>query len=248
VAKPKLVPVDDDKRMTVIEHLEELRRVLIISLIAWGVATVIGFIVSGFVLEHLVLVPVKSVLPVGHKVVYFTGPIDKFLLYFKVGIFTGFILSSPVIIWQVWNFVAPGLRRNERRFAIGFVTSATALFVIGIGFAFYAMPIALRFLTGFGGSDIVYLPLADKYVNFVLILVAIFGVTFELPLAVTLLGLAGIVQVQTLRKRRIPIWIGIFVGALLVTPGVDPFTPLLLTVPLIILFEISILVIRALRR
>lgn len=248
MAKPTLVPVEDEKRMTVIEHLEELRRVLIVSLIAWGVATLIGFVISGFVLEHLVLVPVKSVLPAGHKVVYFVGPIDKFLLYFKVGIFTGFILSSPVIIAQVWSFVAPGLRRNERRFAIGFVTSATLLFVMGIGFAFYAMPIALRFLTGFGNSDIVYLPLADKYVNFVLILVAIFGVTFELPLAVTLLGLAGIVKAQTLRKRRIPIWIGIFVGANLVTPGVDPFTPLLLTAPLIILFELSILVIRALRR
>ena len=248
MAKPKLVPVEDEKRMTVIEHLEELRRVLIVSLIAWGVATVIGFVISGFVLEHLVLVPVKSVLPAGHQVVYFVGPIDKFLLYFKVGIFTGFILSSPVILSQVWSFVAPGLRRNERRFAVGFIVSATALFVIGIAFAFYAMPIALRFLTGFGNSDIVYLPLADKYVNFVLILVAIFGVTFELPLAMTLLGLAGIVKAQTLRKRRIWIWIGIFVGANLVTPGVDPFTPLLLTAPLIILFELSILVIRALRR
>lgn len=248
MAKPQLVAVDDEKRMTVLEHLEELRRVLIVCLIAWGVATVIGFVLSGFVLEHLVLLPIKSVLPAGHKVVYFTGPIDKFILYFKVGIFTGFILSSPIIIWQAWTFVAPGLRRNERRFAVGFVVSATVLFLMGIGFAFYAMPIALRFLTGFGNSDIVYLPLADRYVNFVLILIAIFGVTFELPLAVTLLGLAGIVKAQTLRKRRIPIWIGIFVGANLVTPGVDPFTPLLLAGPLIVLFEISLLVIRFLRR
>src|ERR1700694_653730 len=248
MAKPKLVPVDDDKRMTVIEHLEELRRVLIISLIAWGVATVIGFIVSGFVLEHLVLVPVKSVLPVGHKVVYFTGPIDKFLLYFKVGIFTGFILSSPVIIWQVWNFVAPGLRRNERRFAVGFVGSAVVLFAMGIGFAFFAPPIALRFLTGIGSSELQYLPFADKYVNFVLILIAIFGVTFELPLAMTMLGLTGIGSTAFLKRTRLKFWLGIFVGANMVTPGVDPFTPILLTAPLIILFEISILVIRALRR
>ena len=248
MAKPTLVPVDEEKRMTIIEHLEELRRVLIISLIAWAVATVIGFLLSGFVLDHLVLLPVRSVLPAGHKVVYFTGPIDKFLLYFKVGIFTGFILSSPVILWQVWTFVAPGLRRNERRFAIGFVASATVLFAMGIAFAFFAMPIALRFLTTFGTDQIQYLPIASSYVNFVLILIAIFGVTFELPLAVTLLGLAGIVKAQTLRQRRIWIWIGIFVGANLVTPGVDPFTPLLLTAPLIILFELSILVIRALRR
>jgi sec-independent protein translocase protein TatC len=234
--------------MTIIEHLEELRRVLIVSLIAWGAATVIGFITAGFVLEKLLLGPIKHVLPPGHQIVYFTGPIDKFLLYFKVGIFTGFVLASPILIWQAWTFIAPGLRRNERRFAIGFVSTATLLFIMGIAFAFYAMPIALKFLTGFGSSDIVYLPLADRYINFVLLLIAIFGITFELPLAVTLLGLVGIVTPQGLSRRRIPIWIGIFVGANMVTPGVDPFTPLLLTLPLIVLFEISIVVIRILRR
>jgi sec-independent protein translocase protein TatC len=248
VAKPVLVRPEEEKRMTILEHLEELRRVLIISILAWGAATAIGFAISGFVLDHLVLLPVQSVLPAGHKIVYFTGPIDKFLLYFKVGIFTGFILASPVIIWQVWSFVAPGLHRNERRFALGFIGSATLLFAIGIAFAFYAMPIALRFLTSFGNSDIQYLPLADRYINFVLILIAVFGITFELPLAMTLLGLAGIVSVDSLRKRRLWWWIGIFVGANLVTPGVDPFTPTLLAVPLIILFEVSILVIRTLRR
>jgi len=119
---------------------------------------------------------------------------------------------------------------------------------MGIGFAFFAMPIALRFLTGIGGSDLIYLPFADKYITFMLIVIAIFGITFELPLALTMLGLAGIVTPQGLSRRRIWIWIGIFAGANMVTPGVDPFTPLLLTVPLIILFEISIVVIRILRR
>ncbi|HYM50637.1 MAG TPA: twin-arginine translocase subunit TatC [Candidatus Limnocylindrales bacterium] len=245
MAQPTLVPVEDEKRMTVIEHLEELRRVLIISLIAWAVATVIGFLSSQWVL-HLVLLPVRHV--IGTQKLLYSGPTDAFFLFFKVGIFTGFVLASPIILWQVWTFVAPGLRRHERRFAVGFVASATALFVMGIAFAFFAMPIALRFLTSFGTSDLQYLPFADRYVNFILILIAIFGVTFELPLVVTLLGLAGIVSVGTLRKRRIWIWIGIFVGANLVTPGVDPFTPMLLAAPLIILFELSILVIRALRR
>jgi sec-independent protein translocase protein TatC len=246
MAKPVIVPPEDERRMTVIEHLEELRRVLIVSLIAWGVATIIGFIVSGFVLE-IVLGPVKHVLGPGHPL-YFTAPIDKFFLYFKVGLFTGFILASPVILWQVWTFVAPGLHRNERRFALGFVASAVALFALGIGFAFFAMPIALRFLIGIGTSEIQYLPIASSYINFVLILIVIFGVTFELPLAMTLLGLAGIVSAGSLSRNRFKFWIGIFAGANMVTPGIDPFTPTLLTVPLIILFEASILVIRALRR
>ena len=246
MAKPTIVSADDERRMTIIEHLEELRRVLIISLIAWAVATLIGFLLSGVVLE-IVLGPIKHVLGAG-KVLYFTGPIDKFFLYFKVGIFTGFILASPIILWQVWTFVAPGLHRNERRFAIGFVSSAVVLFAMGIAFSFFAMPIALRFLIGIGTSDIQYLPIAASYINFVLILIAIFGVTFELPLAMTLLGLAGIVSARFLARNRFKFWLGIFAGANMVTPGVDPFTPTLLTLPLVILFEASILVIRALRR
>jgi sec-independent protein translocase protein TatC len=246
MAKPKIVRADDERRMTVIEHLEELRRVLIISLIAWALATIIGFIISGFVLQ-IVLGPVKHVLGPG-KPLYFTAPIDKFFLYFKIGIFAGFILASPIILWQVWTFIAPGLHRNERRFALGFVGSAVLLFALGIGFAFFAMPIALRFLIGFGTSDVVYLPIASSYINFVLILIAIFGVTFELPLAMTMLGLAGIVSARFLSRNRFKFWLGIFTGANIVTPGVDPFTPTLLTLPLIILFEASVLVIRALRR
>lgn len=246
MAKPKLVQPEGERRMTVVEHLEELRRVLIVSMIAWAVATIVGFLISGFVLS-LVLGPVKSVIGAG-KPLYFTGPIDKFFLYFKVGLVTGFIIASPVILWQVWTFVAPGLHRNERRFAIGFVASAVALFAMGIGFAFFAMPIALRFLVNFGTSDLQYLPLADRYINFVLILVVVFGITFELPLAMTMMGLAGIVTPKFLARNRFKFWLGIFAGANMVTPGVDPFTPALLTAPLIVLFEVSILVIRALRR
>jgi sec-independent protein translocase protein TatC len=245
VAKPQLVNPDEERRMTVMEHLEELRRVLIISLIAWGVATVIGFILSGWILQILLL-PVKQV--IGNQPLYFLRPVDKFLLYFKIGLFGGLILAAPIIFWQAWTFVAPGLRRNERRFATGFVASASLLFVLGLAFAFFALPIALRFLIGFGTSDIKYLPIASSYINFALLLIAIFGITFELPLAMTMLGLVGIVTPSFLRRKRFWFWIGIFVGANFVTPGADPFTPLLLTVPLIILFEASILVIRALRR
>ncbi|HYY45548.1 MAG TPA: twin-arginine translocase subunit TatC [Candidatus Angelobacter sp.] len=246
MAKPKLVTPDDERRMTVIEHLEELRRVLIISLVAWAAATVIGFLISGFVLE-IILGPVKRVIGAG-KPIYFLAPVDKFFLYFKVGLFTGFILASPIILWQVWTFVAPGLHRNERRFALGFIGSALGLFAMGIGFAFFAMPIALRFLIGFGTSDIQYLPIASNYINFVLFLIAVFGITFELPLAMTMLGLAGIVSAAFLSRHRFKFWLGIFTGANMTTPGVDPFTPMLLTLPLIVLFEASIIVIRALRR
>src|SRR5256714_5974108 len=243
MAKPSIVPVDEERRMTVIEHLEELRRVLIISLIAWALATVIGFAVSQWTLGIL-LGPVHKV--IGCQKLIYPGPVDAFLLFFKIGIFTGFVLSSPIILWQIWTFVAPGLHRNERRFAVGFVASAVALFAMGIGFAFFAMPVALRFLIGFGTTDIQYLPIASSYINFVLLLIAIFGVTFELPLAMTMLGLAGIVSARSLSRNRFKFLLGIFSCGNMVTAGIDPLTPTILTLPLIILFGVSILAIRAL--
>src|SRR2546428_8295556 len=167
MAKPSIVPVDEERRMTVIEHLEELRRVLIISLIAWALATVIGFATSQVVLGIL-LGPVHKV--IGDQKLIYPGPVDAFLLFFKIGIFTGFVLSSPIILWQVWTFVAPGLHRNERRFAGGFVASAGALFAMGIGLAFFAPAIALGVLTGIGNPELQYLAFSDKNIQFVLIL------------------------------------------------------------------------------
>jgi len=223
--------------MTVLEHLEELRRVLIISLISWAVGTIIGFAISGFVLEIL-LQPVRAVIG-GQHIVYFTGPIDKFFLYFKVGIFTGFILSSPVILWQVWTFVAPGLHRNERRFAVGFVASAVGLFVAGILFAFFAMPIALRFLTGFGSSDIQYFPLADRYINFVLIVIAIFGVTFELPVVAYFLSRVGLIDHRFLIRHIRYAVVGIAILAAVLTPP-DLVSQALFMVPLSLIYGVSI--------
>jgi len=245
MAKPTLVVTDEDRRMTIIEHLEELRRVLIVSIIAFAIASIVGLVLSQQVLRIL-LIPVRVV--IGNHKLNYAGPLDAIFLLFKIGLVTGFILASPVIFWQIWTFIAPGLRRNERRFAVGFVASATILFAMGIGFAFFAVPIALRILTRIAGDQLQYLAFAKEYINFLLIVIAVFGITFELPLALTLLGLVGIVTPQGLARRRIWIWIGIFVGANVVTPGVDPFTPLLLTFPLIILFELSIIVIRILRR
>jgi len=246
MAKPTLVQPEEDRRMTVIEHLEELRRVLIISLLAFAVGSVIGWFLSSSVLD-LLLGPLRTALGPNTTLIAL-HPLEKILILFKIGAVTGLVLASPIIFWQIWSFIAPGLRRNERRFAIGFVTSATVLFAMGLAFAYFALPFALRTLNRVAGQDIIYLPNAKDYINFVLIVIAVFGITFELPLAVTLLGLVGIVTPQGLSHRRIPIWIGIFVGANIAMPTADPITPMLLTVPLILLFELSIVAIRVLRR
>src|SRR2546428_8773854 len=157
MAKPSIVPVDEERRMTVIEHLEELRRVLIISLIAWALATVIGFATSQVVLGIL-LGPVHKV--IGDQKLIYPGPVDAFLLFFKIGIFTGFVLSSPIILWQVWTFVAPGLHRNERRFAVGFVASAGAPLAVGIRLSLFSPPVPFRVFTRIGKPEPPYPPLS----------------------------------------------------------------------------------------
>lgn len=233
--------------MTVIEHLEELRKVLMISFGAWIVATLGAFAFNGRLLDLLER-PIKVVLsnqhqhllPGGAPIV--TSPTEPLTIPLKVSAIAGFVIALPVILWQVWTFVSPGLRPVERRFAAPFVASALVLFGVGATFAYLVMPIGLNFLAGFLGSNATFLPDLNAYLNFFTLLIVVFGVTFELPIAIVLLGLLGIVSSRWLSRRRKGIWVGIVFVSLVVTPGADPFTPTALFVPLIALFEVSILV------
>ena len=241
--------------MTIVEHLEELRRVLIVSLIAWGVCTAAAFVFSRWLLQ-LLLHPLTLVLPKNNHllgqagiVAIYTSPTEGLTIPLKIAGICGFIVALPVILWQVWTFVAPGLRPAERRFAGPFIASALALFAIGAAFAYFVMPIGLNFLVGFLDGTATYFPDINEYLSFFLLLIFVFGITFELPVVVILLGLLGIVSSRRLRARRPAIWVAIVIVACLVTPGADPFTPTALAIPLLVLFEISILVLdKALHR
>ena len=239
--------MNDERRMTVIEHLEELRRVLAISVGAWVVATLGAFAFNGRILDLLER-PLKVVLahqhlhllPGGAPIV--TSPTEPLTIPLKVSAIAGLVIALPVILWQLWSFVSPGLRPAERRFALPFGISALVLFAVGACFAYFVMPIGLNFLAGFLGGNATFLPDLNAYLNFFTLLIVVFGVTFEMPIAVILLGLLGLVSSRWLSRRRKGIWVGIIFVALVVTPGADPFTPTALFVPLIILFEASILV------
>ncbi len=244
----------DDRHMTVVEHLEELRRVLIISLIAFAVPTVVIAVTPPIRmwLLDLLLRPLKDVLGKTNTVIQtaiFTSPTEGLTIPLKIAAFAGLVIAMPVILWQIWTFVAPGLRPAERKFAGPFIASALILFCAGAAFAYLIMPLGLTFLATFMGPDVAYFPDINEYISFLLMLVLIFGVTFELPVAIVLLGMLGIVSSRWLRKRRRAMWIGIMFASLIVTPGADPFTPCALAIPLIILFESSILVLdKAFRR
>ncbi|HEV7466995.1 MAG TPA: twin-arginine translocase subunit TatC [Candidatus Dormibacteraeota bacterium] len=230
--------------MTIIEHLEELRRVLMISVGAWVVATIGAFFFHDRLLT-LLEKPLTDVLGKGRHIAtvpIVTTPTEPLTIPLKVSAIAGFAIALPIILWQVWTFVSPGLRQAERKFAWPFIVSAVLLFGVGACFAYFVMPVGLNFLAGFLGTNAEFLPDLNAYLTFFTLLIVIFGVTFELPIAILLLGLLGIVSSRWLRTRRKGIWVGIVFVALVVTPGADPFTPTALFLPLIILFEASIVV------
>jgi sec-independent protein translocase protein TatC len=234
----------DARRMTVVEHLEDLRRALLISAVAWILATVAAFIFHGAIVEFL-LRPLTTVLGRTNHITstaIFTSPTEGLTIPIKISAIVGLVGSLPVILWQAWGFLAPGLRPVERKFVGPFIASALVLFVAGAAFAYFVMPIGLNFLATFLGNSAVYLPDINAYLSFLLLLIAAFGLTFELPVVIILLGVVGLVSSRLLRRKRKGIWVGIIVAALVVTPGADPYTPTALFVPLILFFEASVLI------
>jgi sec-independent protein translocase protein TatC len=235
----------DERRMTIVEHLEELRRGLIISAIAWIASTVAAFVFHGAIVDFL-LRPLTQVLGKTHNHItsqaVFTTPTEGLTIPLKISMIVGLVGALPIVLWQVWTFVSPGLRPVERKFVGPFIGSALLLFAAGAAFAYFVMPIGLNFLATFLGNSAVYLPDINSYLSFLVILIVAFGVTFELPVVIILLGVLGIVSSRLLRRKRKVVWVGIIIGALLITPGADPYTPTALFVPLILFFEASILI------
>jgi len=244
------VPADDDEapRLTLVEHLEDLRRVVIVSLVAWAAASVLAFAFNHPLIQllerplHLALAH-RRASPFG-GVVIVTSPIEGLSIPFKVAAAAGVVLSLPVVLWQIWTFVAPGLRRSERRLAGPFIGASCACFALGAVFAYLVMPVGLSFLATFLGSNAVYLPDLASYLTFFTLVILIFGVTFEMPVVLSLLGALGIVSSRRLRRWRRPAYFCIVAVALVVTPGADPFTPTFLSIALLVLYEASILVVR----
>lgn len=237
---------NDERRMTIVEHLEELRKVLIISFGAWLAGTIVAFIFNGFVLG-LLLRPLKLVLQNSHNIVstaIFTSPTEGLTVPIKIAAIVGFILALPVTLWQTWSFVSPGLRPVERKLVGPFIGSALFLFGCGAAFAYFVMPIGLSFLANFLGGNAIYFPDIDQYLSFFLLLVLVFGVTFELPVVLVLLGILRIISSQWLKKRRRGAYVIIILAALIVTPGADPFTPTALAIPLLAFYELSILILK----
>ena len=229
--------------MTLIDHFAELRTRLFISIGAWFVGAVAAFYFRTALLDWL-----REPLPPDIQL-QAIGILEPFNVTMQITAFFGLVLASPFIIGQIWGFIAPGLYPEERRWAVPFVLLTVLAFALGIVFSYYVvLPLALPIIVGFLQGEVLVLPRIGDYISKVLLYMAVFGLLFEMPIVSFLLARLGIIQSAMLQQyRRYAIVIGCIVAAV-ITPTADPINFALVAVPLVILYEISILVVRVSQR
>ena len=237
-----------DGRMTLQEHLTELRSRLIKALVAVAVGAVVGFLLYERLLD-LLIQPYCDVLPEDREcTLLITDPLAGFSIRMKLAGYSGLLLASPVVFWQLWRFITPGLYPREKRFAIPFVAASVLLFTLGAGLALYTMPNALDFLVTIGGPQFENFYEPNRYLSLVTLMMVAFGAGFEFPILLVFLQMAGIVEPRTLGRWRRGAIVGIFALVAIVTPSGDPISLLMLALPMVLFYEGSILVGRLLQR
>lgn len=235
--------------MSLMEHLVELRSRLIKCFIAIAVGALAGWLLYKPVLS-LLMDPLRDLADdpnVSDKFISF-DPLEQFMLRIKMSTYLGIALAMPFLLWQIWAFIAPGLYQNERRYAGAFVGSATVLFALGATIAYFTLPQALGFLQSVGGDDVQYQYTTENYIMLILYMMLAFGVGFQFPIVVVFLQLIGLVEPQQLsRFRRFAVVI-IFAVAAVITPSADPISLVALALPMVLFYEISILIGRLIGR
>jgi len=229
--------MQDDKKMPFTQHLEELRRRLINIAIGLG----IGFIVSYYRAEEIVTF-LKRPYP---KKLIALSPIETFMVYLKVSLFAAVVLAFPLIIHQIWKFVSPGLLPKEKKYTLPLVVLATALFLVGASFCYLLIiPYGIKFLERYGGDIVETTYSVRQYVAFCTTLLFAFGIVFELPLVILFLARIGLVTPEMLARNRQYAVLIIFIIAAILTPTPDVFTQCAMALPVLGLYEISILAAR----
>lgn len=245
----------EEQKMSLIEHLSELRKRILICLIALIIAFIFTFSYSEYIFK-LLLFPLNYTPQISLKdgIVFvpdqklqntklvFLGPAEAFWMNMKIALVTGFILTIPIIFYQLWRFVSPGLYSHEKKYVLPFVLTATGLFLAGVAFCYFiVLPFAMGFLLNYKVGDFLMPMLSvGLYIDFLLKFLLAFGLVFELPILIVITTRMGLITPQTLKKyRRLAIVLA-FVVAAIITPTPDAFNQTLMAVPMIILYELGI--------
>ncbi|MEV0587293.1 twin-arginine translocase subunit TatC [Nonomuraea sp. NPDC050310] len=232
-------PPDAEGRMPLMDHLRELRNRILISLLAILVGIIIGWIFFDpiwAVLKEPYCSTAQAKQLTGECALTYSGIFQSFFITLKVSAMVGIVLGSPVWLYQIWGFVTPALYRNEKRYAISFLGLAVPLFLLGAFLAYFIMDTSLGFLLSFSLDGTVATIGIEDYLDYILIMIVIFGVSFELPLILVFLNIIGVLQHATVSKHRRMIIFLMFVFGAVVTPGGDPLAMMALAAPMILLF------------
>lgn len=226
--------VDEDEKLPFTVHLEELRWRMIYCAVTVFVVFIVMYIMSDALFQIIRK-------PIGTELI-FLAPTEAFFVYLKISIYMAIIVSVPMLLYQVWEFVAPGLLDAEKKYTGWFVIFGTLFFVAGAAFCYeIVLPLGLEFLIGYAGEGLTPMISVGAYISFLFKLVLAFGVIFEMPIVIVFLAKMGIVDQVLLREKRGYVVVGSFVVASLLTPP-DIFTQIIMAFPIIILFELSIFV------
>jgi sec-independent protein translocase protein TatC len=240
--------------MTVMEHLEELRRRIVIAFFAILAGAVVGWFLYPAVLNLLrdpycqFWLDNPDLRATDTCALVFSSPVDAFLTKLKMVGFLGLIVALPVVLYQLWAFIVPGLTSREKKWSIPFILTSTALFIAGAAFSIWTLPRALEFLLGFGGEGVKPLISFDTYVGFVTLVTLAFGVSFLFPVILVFLEAVGVLTWQRLASWRRWAILGIAVFAAVITPSGDPYTMLAMMIPMYLFYEASIIIGRIIKR
>ncbi|MGI6686602.1 MAG: twin-arginine translocase subunit TatC [Bacillota bacterium] len=231
--------MSQDKPMSVVEHLQDLRKTLIISISAWLILTTAAFLVFQERIFDFLTLPLQEL---ELQLVILT-PFEGFMAKLKAAAFAGLFFALPIILWQVWRFILPALQAKEKKYALVIVPVSLILFTAGIAFSYYfVLGVALKFLILTAGYGFIPMLGASRYLSFVISVLLPFGFIFQLPLAALFLTRIGLITYKTMSAKRKLAIVLTFVIAAVLTPTPDMITQTLMALPMILLYELSILI------
>jgi sec-independent protein translocase protein TatC len=239
---------NDPSSMTWIDHLEELRWRIFKSIIALVVTSIIAFIFRNQIVYLLTLpLPTGKSDVIGHKLVV-TGIMEGFTVFLLISIAAGFILALPIILYQVWAFISPGLLEKEKKYAVPFILVGIVMFAAGIALGYVVLRFPVEWLVTFASDSFTELVTAGSYFTFVAFFLLAFGIVFEIPLVLTFMAQIDLISSRTLIKRRAGAHIGMWIASTFLTPGADIYSPIFLGVAMSCLFELTIIFMKIIKK